>query len=413
MIVTETEAQPSTEALIYWNDLPDEYKNAIRISPDGVESKREVLPNNPYKQDEVFNPFNISAENFSLEIPSRNVKKIAIGKGKNGAVSHITFWYTTGHLQSILYVVSSGMSESTPMVTYTLSEGEYIKGFTGRSVNGGLRDLSIYTNKGYVSTGTNAGGTYFSYFSTPGSFIGKFSGNAGSIIGQLKATSYILPWQKVSSGSAREIAVGSNGTSYIADDEGVLFQMSNNATSWVRVTGAPAGVRRIAAYADILYVSTDKHIIHKRENNQWSSMFPTGEIRDIDVSPDGYLFAIRGNNGNLSCFLTNAWNQLTFGTSLENVSAGYNLDAKVVGSGGVIYPLGNYSNGLGNSIGTDGRDITGVGNQIWVTTRSGKIKVRLSNTWKEMTESGAVRIDAAQDKVMMVNTAGDVYQLEL
>ena len=101
--------QMATGDMIYWDDLPDEYKNAVQISPATTVSGRSgggVLPINPYTRDEVFNPFNLTSGNFSMTLPPDNIKKIANGQGKNGIVSHITIWYTTGSPQSILYVIS-------------------------------------------------------------------------------------------------------------------------------------------------------------------------------------------------------------------------------------------------------------------------------------------------------------------
>ncbi|OJY82577.1 MAG: hypothetical protein BGP13_25585 [Sphingobacteriales bacterium 40-81] len=52
------------------------------------------------------------------------------------------------------------------------------------------------------------------------------------------------------------------------------------------------------------------------------------------------------------------------------------------------------------------------GDKFWATTTSGKIQLNVAgSTWKEIAGSDAVRIDAIQNKVMMVNTQGEVYKL--
>lgn len=409
----ETKTENTQSNLVYWDDLPDEYKNAVRISPDDMISKKEGrLPVDPYKKDEIFNPFNLSAENFSITIPPYQVRKIAIGQGKYGAVSHISIWYSTGGEQSILYVVSSGGTTNTPMATYTLSNGEYIKGFSGRSNNGVLKSLAIYTNRGSVSNSTSTEGTYFSAFATSGSFIGEFSGNVGTMVSQLKATSYFLPWQKVSANNAVDISINEAGTAYMADAAGLLYQMTNTATSWSRVIGAPSGIKRIAAHTQSLYVIADQGKIQQRINNQWSELFGGNNRRDIAVNNEGQVFTIE-SNGNLRVFLTNAWNQITFGISLQNVAVSTTLNARVVSNSGYIYGMApGTSTGLSNSLASNAVDIA-FGDKFWATTTSGKIQLNVAgSTWKEIAGSDAVRIDAIQNKVMMVNTQGEVYKLE-
>ena len=306
------------------------------------------------------------------------------------------------------------------MVTYTPSTGEYIKGFSGRSESGVLKGLTIYTNKGSVSSSSGTTGTYFSFSATPGSFIGKFSGNTGTMISQLKATSYFLPWQKVSAGNAVDISIDANGTAYMSDVSGILYQMANTSTSWTRITGAPSGVQRIAAHSGALYVIAAQGKLHKRINNQWSEMFGGDNRKDVAVNnrgDAGDVYVIE-SSGNLRVFLTNAWNQLSFGGGMKNVAAaGRELfDAKIVSNSGRIYELGggSSSNLSGIPGASDGNDIgMATASQIWITTTSGKIKFRNwpGSTWKEIGGSDAVRIDAIQDKVMMVNTLGEVYKL--
>lgn len=413
----EIEIKNASSDIIYWDDLPDEYKNAVRVSPDEMVSKKEgLLPVNPHKEDENFNPFNVSTENFSIAIPAGYpIKKAAIGIGKNGYVSYITLWYTTGRTQSILYVVSSGGSMSNPMAVRSFTEGEYIKSFSGRSDNGILKDLTIYTNKGSLRGGSATTGTRFSVSATPGSYIGKFSGNVGNSVSQLKATSYFLPWEKASEIKAKDVSIANNGNAYMTDFDGTLYEMPNNTTSWSRVAGAPIEVQRIAAHKDVLYVSTGQNTIYKRSNGQWSDMNFTNAPQDIAVSDDGTLYAIfEGSYGakNLACYLTNAWNRLTSGTVLESVAVRDRFYPNVVSASGYVYEMGNYSNGLGNSFGSDAKDIT-MGYDIWTTTRNGRIRVMLSyNNWKEIEGTGAVRIDGKGTKLMMINTAGDIYKLE-
>jgi len=414
MPAKEAESQPAPTELVYWDDLPEEYKNAIQVSPNTVVSERsggEVLPKDPYIQDQVFNPFNLTSENFSMKIPAY-VRQIAIGKGKNGAISHITIWYNTGLQQSILYVVSSGGNTSTPMVTYTLSDGEYIKGFSGRSHNGALKGLTIYTNKGSVSGGTSTSGTYFSYFATPGSFIREFSGNAASSVSQLKATSCFLTWKKIPGSNAVDISIDANGTAYMTDGEGILYQMTNAAASWSRLTGAPTGVKRIAAHTDALYVIADQGKIQQRINNQWSELFGGNNRRDIAVNNRGQIFTIE-SSGVLRVFLANAWNQMTSGGGLQNVAVSTELNAMVIGDNGHVYGMapGTYS-GLSNSLGSGARDIA-FGDNFWITTTTGKIKLNVSgSTWKQISGAGADRIAAIPGKLMMINTEGEVYKLE-
>lgn len=416
--VKENGSQNVSAELVYWDDLPDEYKNAIRVSPDNAISKKtgeEVLPKDPYKQDQILNPFNITSENFSITIPRNHIKKIAIGRDKSGRITHITFWYTTSQFQSILYSVSSGGNTNTPMVTYTVSDGEYVRGFSGRSANGILKDLTIYTNKGSVSTGSGSTGSYFSFFVTPGSFIGKFSGNVGSFVAQLKATSYFIPWQQVSANNARDIAIDTSGTAYITDAAGRLYQMPKTSTSWSLVTGAPSNVQKVAANIEILYVTTSTGRIYRRMYNQWSEL-PGSYARDIAVNAQGTPFMIN-TAGNLHTLTAgNAWIQRSSNVNLQRVAVGNQANARLIGAGGYIYAFGGTSStGLSAMPGSEGRDIAiALDNQIWITTLSGKIKcLQLpGSSWKEIAGSDAVRIDAIPGRLMIVNTSGEVYKLE-
>lgn len=407
--------QPNgTSELICWDDLPDEYKNAVRVSPEEMLSKREGrLPIDPYKVDEVFNPFNLSAGNFSMTLPPDHIKKIAIGRGKNGVVSHITVWYTTGSPQSILYVVSSGGSTSTPMVTYTVSDGEYIRGFSGRSNNGTLNGLTIYTNNGNVSvTGTT--GTSFSYFATPGSFIREFSGNAVNSIGQLKATSRFLPWKKISGSNARDIAVD-QGTAYMVNRDGILYQMAIAGTSWSRVTGAPAGLVKIAAYEGgyLCAIASNGKIYNcDRFTRQWSERIQIGGARDIVINGQGQIFVataagIYYNNGNQS-----SWIHYASGNYVA-VSCGRVSNIRAIDINGNIFSFGAYG---GQMPGSNGKDIhMEYDGMIWLVNRAGKVSFihyPSITSWKQIPGSNVVRIAAVRGLVMMINTEGDIYKLE-
>lgn len=416
----ETGADAASSELIYWDDLPDEYKNAVRVSPETVISERsggEVLPNDPYKQDQVFNPFNLTSENFSLTIPPYNIRKIAIGKGKNGVVSHISIWYSTRPEYGILYVVSSGGSTNTPMVTYTAADGEYIQRFSGRSSNGVLKDLTISTNKGSVSTGSGSTGTYFSFSVTLGSFIGKFSGNAGTVVSQLKATAYFLPWQKVSASNARDIAMDTTGTVYVTDAGGALYQMSNTITSWSPVPGAPSGITKVAAFGGWhLCVITNNGKIYNcdKSTGVWSERQSISNPKDLVINGLGQIFVatstgIYYNNNTPG---TDSWIRFTSG-NYKSVACDRLSNIRAIDNNGNIFSFGIYGEQMP---GSNGRDIhTAFTAQIWLVNTSGKISfINYPNitTWKEIGSFDAVRIAAVPGKVMMVNSAGEVYKLK-
>lgn len=411
------EAPSFTGQLVYWDDLPDAYKNAIPVAPDEKENENKISARNSYEEDIIFARVGRGAGiSFALQLPSTiyTIHRIGIGIKTSGAVAYITIWYGSPTGNGLLYVMSSGGDMSAPMATHTFSAGEYINSYSAYSVGGGfLRNLAIYTNKGVtIGGGSSSSGTYSRYFVTPGSYIGKFSGIVanGSAINSISATSYFKPWQKVSSSNAKDIAVDTSGTAFITNGAGTMYQMARTETTWSRVSGAPAGVTKVAANIGIVCALTNTGTIYRRYYNQWS-VLPGNDAKDIAVNAQGTVFKV-SNAGKLYSLAANATWILQASGNLQSIAAGNQSNIRMVGTDGRMFSLGV---GLVQMPGSNGSDIAiAVESDLWITTTSGKINVmRLPNmTWKEVAGSSAVRIDAIPGKVMMVNSIGDVYKMD-
>ncbi|MFT3705626.1 MAG: hypothetical protein QM802_24865 [Agriterribacter sp.] len=424
-----SQAPASGEQLIYWDDLPDEYKNAIPISSGIPENESNVAARNNNEQDEVFNPFTtFTGTSFSIQPPTEPIgigykvsaaastnyimHRIGIGKGTDNRITYITIWYKTPGNQSLLYVASSGGNTTTPMVSYTFSADEYITGFSGYS-NISLKQLTIRTSKfNAISVGNNTG-TTFNYYVTRGSYIGQLSGTIvpGVGINQLKATSYFKPWEKVSDSDAKEIDVDTSGTAYMVNATGNLYQMTSTQTAWSRVTGAPAGVIKVAVNIGFLYVITNDGKIHMRNGNEWS-LLPGNDAKDITVTGQGVVFKINNAGGIYQYSPINSnWSLIVAG-NFQSLTTGSVYNLKVVGTDGKIYVMGNGS--LHQMPGSDGRDIdTGYEGELWLTNSAGKINVMQYplEQWKEIAGTDAVRMAVIPGKAMMINTTGAVYRM--
>ncbi len=222
-------------------------------------------------------------------------------------------------------------------------------------------------------------------------------------INSIYPSKYSIPWIKQAGSDGQDITVNENGIAFLVNTVGKIYKF--NGVRWTQLPGSDAV--SIASNAKKTCIVNSAGKIYSFTNGKWMQM-PGSDGKDIAIDQDGTIWLVN-TVGKIYKFDGIKWNQVA-GSDGKRISAGGG-QVWLVNSNGSVYKYNGtkWDKMPGSSV----TDIA-VGNNgtIWVTNARGYIYKWNGSSWSQIYGTDAKRISANLSKVMMVNSVGNIYQLE-
>jgi hypothetical protein len=208
-------------------------------------------------------------------------------------------------------------------------------------------------------------------------------------------------WRLMIGSNGRDIAQSDNGSLYLTNTAGNIYQF--NGREWSQLAGSDAV--SIAANANKVVITNTAGKIYQWLNNSWEQM-PGSDARDVAVGGDGSIWMVN-TVGKIYKFNGTKWNQMA-GSDAARIAAGGGL-VYITNTAGKIYKLNGSR--WEQMAGSSAADITTAGNgNLFITNTVGKIyQWDGSSSWVEQDGSAGTKVSANNEKLFLINTEGRIY----
>jgi hypothetical protein len=209
-------------------------------------------------------------------------------------------------------------------------------------------------------------------------------------------------WFLLTGSDAVDVAVDSDGTQYMVNTAGSIYQYTND--DWKQLDGSDG--LSIAANGGFVLLVNKAGLIYQRSGSRWKKL-PGSDAVDIAVMADGNAFMVN-SVGKIYAYhpSSNQWAAMP-GSDASRISAA-NGEIWMVNRAGKIYRYTN--NSWTQMSGGSGKDITVSGERnVFLTNHDGKIYSRGSHSWKQLDGSNGIAVSANAGRLVMVNTKGRLF----
>lgn len=289
---------PVHTSAVSWDKAPKKYRDAPTVSTN-ISGDKIVKTFGPYG--------NISGASFGIFPAAGSVIK-AIGLSEDGSiVTNITIWYTNP--SGNLVKSQAGKVSQAPMQFLEIGSEEYVMSISGKK-DEYVTQLKIETNKGRrVTAGNGNTGTAFSEKVLPGFWLFGFWGYASPTrICQVNFNVHCKPWELLSGSDGKDIAVALDGTAYMVNTSGRMYNMPNGATSWNLMQGSDG--RAIAANGSRVCMINTAGKIYELIGSTWKQLSGS-DATDIAIASDNKIW-ITNSDGEIYRYKddTKTWEQM-------------------------------------------------------------------------------------------------------
>jgi Tectonin domain len=209
-------------------------------------------------------------------------------------------------------------------------------------------------------------------------------------------------WKLLTGSDAVDMTVASDGTYYMVNSAGIIYNYDAAVTEWKKMPGSSG--KAIAANAGKVCMVNTVGKIYQLAGNAWVQMSGSA-AKDIAIENDGTIWMVNAV-GKIYRYNGSTWKQMP-GSDAVRISAGGGF-VVIINKIGKIYSFNG--TGFTQIAGSAGRDIAAsTDGKIFLTNTAGKIYQWNGTGWTQLDGSDGSIVAANNNKLAMVNKKRRMY----
>lgn len=209
-------------------------------------------------------------------------------------------------------------------------------------------------------------------------------------------------WKLLTGSDAIDMAVSNDGTYYMVNTAGIIYNYKTNDIDWNKMQGS-AGKAITANAGKVCLINTIGKI-YELAGTAWKQM-PGSAGNDVAIDADGTIWMVN-TSGKIYKYTGSKWMQMP-GSDASRIAAGggqvwmINKVGKIYKYNGSKWILMPGSAGLDITVANDGN--------VFMTNNVGKIYQWSGSAWTQLDGSDGRKVSANNNKLVMTNKKARMY----